>query len=217
MSRDSEESTTMTSRIVIPALLVLLLAACVAALVNGLPDDPPPLPVATPVGGIELIYARPFTLDQPYTHAWSAEHPQVKAGWVLVLAVDPDLVHPRQAAEPVLFVGDQTAERVNLGNESGHVVAIVPGPLDLAHAPIFFGAPALPEQVDAGKAAAELSAARQRGIAPIAADQIAKVSESSVHFTDDYELHAWCSDLIQTWSPQETDLIATLRVQPLTR
>jgi hypothetical protein len=216
----------MTSRsLLVPAVLVLLLAAGVGALVRGLPDDPPPLPVATPVGGIDLLYARPFTLDVPFTHMWRAERPQVQAGWVLVLAVDPALVYPRDTAEPILYVGDQTAERVNLGNESGHVVAIVPAPLgasgnvalDLSRAPIFFGEPGLPEQVDAAKAAAELAAARQRGLAAPAAATVAAVSDSPVHFTDDFELHAWCSDLIQTWSPQEIDLIAGLRVPRLQR
>jgi len=215
----------MTTRFVLPSLLVLLLAAGVAALVSSLPDEPPALPAATPVGGIDVLYARPFTTDVPWTHVWRAEQPKVQAGWVLVLAVDPDLVHPRQSAEPILYVGDQTAERVNLGNESGHVVAIVPAPLDasgavgldLSRAPIFFGEPGLPEQVTAAKASAELASAVARGIAAPTAQTLANVTQPQVSFTNDWELHAWCSDLIQTWSPQETDLIATLRVQPLGR
>jgi hypothetical protein len=215
----------MTTRFVLPSVLVLLLAAGVAALVSSLPDDPPALPAATPVGGIEVLYAQPFTTNVPWTHVWRAEQPQVQAGYVLVLAVDPELVHPRQSAEPILYVGDQTAERVNLGNESGHVVAIVPAPvngsggvaLDLAHTPIFFGAPGLPEQVTSAKAKAELDAAVQRGIAAPTAQALAAVSQPAVQFSDEWELHAFCSDLIQTWSPQETDLVAQLRVQPLGR
>src|SRR5262245_44746453 len=208
----------------LPVVLVLLLAAGVGALVRALPGEPAPLPV-TPAGGVDLLYARPFTLEVPFTHTWRAEQPSFAAGVVLVLSVDPDLVHPRQSAEPILYVGDQTAERVNLGNESGHVVAIVPAPLDasgavgldLSRAPIYFGAPGLPEQVTAAKASAELAAAVQRGIAAPSAQTLANVTQPQVRFTDDWELHAWCSDLIQTWSPQETDLIATLRVQPLGR
>jgi hypothetical protein len=215
----------MTTRFVLPSVLVLLLAAGVAALVSKLPDEPPPLPAATPVGGIDLLYARPFTVDVPFTHMWRAERPQVQAGWVLVLAVNPDLVFPRESAEPILYVGDQTAERVNHGETSGHVVAIVPAPLgasgavalDLTQAPIYFGAPGLPEQVDSAKAKAELASAVQRGIAAPTAQTLTNVTQPQVRFTDDWELHAWCSDLIQTWSPEETDLIATLRVQPLNR
>ena len=222
MSRHNEDNRNMNTRsLLLPGLLVLLLAAGVTALVSSLPDDPPALPVVTPVGGVELIYARPFTVDVPFTHTWRAEQPSVSAGWVLVLAVDPELVHPRQSAEPILYVGDQTAERVNLGNESGHVVAIVPatatGLQDLSRTPIFFGAPGLPEQVDSAKAASELAAAQQRGIAAPAAGLVSTVTESPVHFTDSWDLHAWCSDLIETWSPTETDLVAGLRVVPLGR
>ena len=94
----------MTTRFVLPSVLVLLLAAGVAALVSKLPDEPPPLPAATPVGGIDLLYARPFTVDVPFTHMWRAERPQVQAGWVLVLAVNPDLVFPRESAEPLSLI-----------------------------------------------------------------------------------------------------------------
>src|SRR5262245_4270050 len=112
----------------LPVVLVLLLAAGVGALVRALPADPPPLPV-TPAGEVALLYARPFTVEVPFTHVWRAEQPVFSAGVVVVLSVDPDLVHPRQTAEPILFVGDQTAERVNFGHESGRVVAIVPSAL----------------------------------------------------------------------------------------
>jgi hypothetical protein len=39
-------------------------------------------------------------------------------------------VYPRQTAEPVLYIGATTAERVNIGHESGRVVAIVPSALN---------------------------------------------------------------------------------------
>lgn len=211
----------MTTRsLLLPVLLVALLAAGVAAFVRALPGDPPALPAAMPVAGVDVLYARPFTLERPAIHAWRAEQPAYDAGWVLVLSVDPNLVYPRQVAEPILFVGDQTAERVNFGHESGRVVAIVPAPrdaagrpaLDLAAAPVFFGMPGLPEQVDAARAAAELSAARARGARPASAAALAAVTQPQVAFGDDWELHAWCADLIEAHSPQETDLIAGLRV-----
>jgi len=203
----------------LPVVLVLLLAAGVGALVRALPGEPPPLPV-TPAGGIDVLYARPFTVEVPFTHTWRAEQPSFSAGVVVVLAVDPDLVHPRQTAEPILYVGDQTAERVNLGNESGRVVAIVPAALDaagavaldLAAAPIFFGEPGLPEEVSAAKAATELAAARQRGLAAPSRAAVAAVMHPQVAFTDTWELRLWCSDLIETWSPQEADLVSGLRV-----
>lgn len=211
----------MTIRsLLLPVLLVGLLAAGVAAFVRALPADAPPLPVALPAGGIDVLYARPFTLQAPAIHAWEAAQPRYDAGWVVVLAVDPRLVQPRQTAEPILYVGDRTAERVNFGHESGRVVAIVPSArdasgrvaLDLSAAPVFFGAAGLPEQVDAAQAAAELSAARARGVQPPASAALAAVTQPQVDFADDWELHLWCSDLIERWSPQESDLIAGLRV-----
>ena len=93
----------------------------------------------TPAAIDEVVYARSFELDQGYKFEWRKEQPLVKKGVILVLKVDPDLVYPRQIAEPVLYVGDQTAERVNIGYKSGHVVAIVPGEVDLNKAMIWFG------------------------------------------------------------------------------
>jgi hypothetical protein len=203
----------------IAALALLMLAGGAFAVRQALRETLPPLPAVTPVGGIELIAARPFTLEVPYAHDWRAERPPVAGGVVLVLGVDPDLAFPRQSAEPVLFVGGQTAERLNLGHESGHLVVVVPAPLDaqgqvqldLSTTPIFFGAPALPEQIDAAAAAGELAAARARGIRPPAAPAVAAVSQPQVRFHDQSDLRLWASDLIEAWSPTEVDLVAGLR------
>jgi len=199
---------------------VLVLGGGVLALRQVLRDDgPPALPAVTPVGGVTLIAARPFTLDVPYAHDWRAERPTVQAGMLLVLGVDPDLVHPRQGYEPVLYVGGQTAERVNAGHESGHLIAIVPAPLDasgqvaldLAAAPIFFGAPALPEQVDAAIVAKELAAAKARGIVPPTPEQVATALQPQVPFHDAYDVRVYAADLIEAWSPTEVDLVSGIR------
>ena len=199
---------------------LLALGGGVYALRQVLHDDgPPPLPAATPVGGVTLIEARPFTLDLPYIHDWRAERPWVSGGVLLVLGVDADLVHPRQGLEPVLYVGDQTAERINFGHESGHVIAVVPAPvdaqghvaLDLSKTPIYFGTPALPEQVDAATVAKELAAAKARGIAPPSATAVAAVSQPEVRFHDQYDVRVYSADLIEAWSPMEADLVSGLR------
>src|SRR5262245_19930691 len=97
----------------------------------------------SPVRG--LVLARPFTLAETYVDSWRLEQPSVRSGWLLVLEVDPRYVEPHQAAMPVLLVGDETAECVNFGFDSGKVIAIVPS-LDLAASPVWFGAPELPER-----------------------------------------------------------------------
>jgi hypothetical protein len=213
-----------TRSLTLPILALLLLVAGGTALFQSVGDPPPPLPGETPVGGVTLLHARPFTLDQPYAFEWRAEQPAVAAGMLVVLEVDPDLVHPRQVAEPVLYVGAQTAERINVGARSGHVVAVVPAEpdgrggvqLDLAAAPIFFGEPMLPEQVDGARVAQELAAAQARGIEPTPAATVAAVMQQPVRFATRYDLALHASDLIEQWSPDETDLIAGIRA-PLVR
>ena len=200
--------------------LVLLLAGGGAALRFSLPDDPPPpLPAQLPAGDVQLVSARPFTLAAPATHSWRAERPTYTAGMLLVLRAPADLLASRQSAEPVLFVGGQTAERVNVGDSSGQLVVIVPAgldaegrvDLDLTQAPLFFGAPALPEQVDAAVAQRELAAARRAGIAPPSPAAVAAALQPQVAFDDDWELHLHAADLVERYAPQETDVVSGLR------
>ena len=75
----------------------VLAAAVVAA--------PPQLP-ATPAPVQDIVFAQPFTLDRGEVSNWRAERPEITSGYILVLKVDPDLVYPRQTAEPVLYVGN---------------------------------------------------------------------------------------------------------------
>ncbi|HTE06809.1 MAG TPA: hypothetical protein VK824_11470, partial [Planctomycetota bacterium] len=186
----------------------------------GLPDDPPPaLPAVLPAGGVELIAARPFTLASPATHAWRKEQPAYTAGVLLVLRAPIDTLVARQTAEPVLYVGAQTAERVNVGDSSGMLVAIVPAEtdaqgrvaLDLGAAPIFFGEPALPEQVDAQVVATELAAARRAGIAPPTHAQVTAALQEQVAFEDEGQLHLHAADLIEHYAPLEVDVVSGLR------
>lgn len=210
----------MTSRATL--VLVLVLSAVAGLWAYGpltAPQDPPPLPSDTLSAEVELLYARPFELDRPYTHAWRAEQPSVSSGLVLVLAVDPDVVAPRQTYEPVLFVGGQTAERLNTAQGSGHLVAIVPAApgTDLSKLPIFFGEPALPEQIDAATTAAELARAVERQVATPPAALVAERSADPVRFADDYQLRLYAADLIEQWAPDEQDLVTGMRAPLLVR
>lgn len=210
------------SRTVLLALsAAVLLGGAVTAYVRPwLDDGPPELPAAPASLPVKLVLAEPFTLGQPSVHSWRLEQPQFDSGYLLVLEVDRTLVHPRQAAEPVLYVGEQTAQRLNLGHESGFVVAVVPAPraaaggiaLDLASVPIFFGAPDLPERIDAAAIAREVAAARAAGVAGAGAAAVAKAARPQLAFADDWELHLHAADLIEAYSPSEGDLVAGLRV-----
>jgi hypothetical protein len=209
------------------AALVLGAGALGAWVTQRQGEDLPALP-ERPTGVQRLVVAQPFRLEQPYAHAWRAERPSVRAGYLLVLDVDPQLAFPRQTAMSVLYVGDQTAERVNQGHLSGRLVVLVPAPadaaglpvLDLAAAPIWFGAPGLPEQVDAAAVRAELERARADGVRPPAAAEVERaLAEGGALFTarerNDLERHA--AELILRYCPQERELAEGLLVPRLER
>lgn len=143
--------------------LRILLA--VAALAVGARAEVQPVP-ETPTAVTRVIAAMWFTVAEPFELSWGPDAGRLESGLVLVLQVDPALVQPRQAAEPVLHVGNSVALRSNRGHEWGVVVALVPGRPDLAVDPVWFGTPRLPEQVTADIVAEERARARRAGIAP---------------------------------------------------
>ncbi len=221
---DVEANMNRKSKLLTAAVLLAVAVPALNAWVKPLlSDSPPPLPANPAKSQVALGYARPFSLETAATHYWRKEQPQYKTGYVLVLEVDPELVHPRQSAEPVLVVGQQTAERVNLGHESGRLVVIVPTgakadgspDLDLSKAVMFFGTPALPEQVDAAKIEKELAFAIKSGAVAPSDAAVKKAMQPKVDFADDYELRLFCSDLIAQYSPSETDLVNGLRAPRL--
>lgn len=215
------------SRPFLAALAVLgLLAAGTTAVMRVLDDGAPPaLPADPSRSPVTVVAAWPFTLDVPAIHWSRAEQPRYDAGMILVLAADPDVLHPRQSEEAVLYVGAQTAEKLNTGHPSGHVVVLVPAPrdgrggvdLDLASSPVFFGTPALPETIDGARAAAELAAARAQGVTSESSAALASRVHGLVSFVDDGDLRTWSADLIERWSPQERDLVSGLRAPRLRR
>ena len=149
-------------------LLVCIYMSASPAIAN---DDVRPVP-KTPAAVIDLVLARPFTLAKGYTYDWSKERPVVRSGTLVVLKVDPNLVIPRNAAEPVLYAGNQTVQRLNHGHQSGHVIAVIPGDVDLTQAPIWFGSPGLPERVNAQMIKSERALADAAKIRPFAANKV---------------------------------------------
>ena len=103
------------------SVLMMILGASIAL------AEVPPVP-ETPASIESLLYARPFTLDEGFRFDWRQERPLVTQGVLLVIEVDQDLVYPRQVAEPVLYVGDQTAMRLNIASCPACVIASANGP-----------------------------------------------------------------------------------------
>ena len=215
----------------IPHLLLaaLLLPAAALGIQSTGPARERPATPATPAPVNGIVSIQPFELETEALHFWRAEKPAVRTGYLLVLRVDPALVYPRQVAEPVLYVGHQTAERVNVGFESGHVVAILPAAIDPQHPDyvdlsteiFWFGTPELPEQVDARRIAQEHRLARTAGVRPFPAKQLAAARERGGALNRQPGKRALLHDalrrLVRTYSPQERELVeGALGTEPRT-
>lgn len=172
-----------------------------------------------------LLYAQPFTLQRPEVFWWRAERPSYQAGWLLVLEVDPARVQPSDRAEPVLYVGDTVAERVNHPFRTGRLVVLVPSALapdgtpalDLATAPVWFGAPELPERIDAAAVAAARAAAPQaRAFTPDEIAQARAHSNPAILLEERADLDPILGELVREHAPEEPDLARGL-LAPRTR
>jgi hypothetical protein len=120
----------------------------------------------------EILYARPFTLEEAYLYAYTAESETLSAGYLLVLTIDKELAAPRNAAMPVLFYGARPVEPLNFGHLSGRMVCLVPGDTDLEAGLAFFGSRGLPEQIDSTRSASERALAERDGTRPFPAEMI---------------------------------------------
>lgn len=143
-------------------------------------DETPALPVlpSTPLPILELVSARPFTVDLPWPTDWRADHAMVREGWIVLLRVPHGVAVPRQTAEPVLYAGATTVERIENRLDEDLVLAILPasprssavpgdaagaedGMRPLAELTIWYGAPALPEAIDAADITREITLAEE--------------------------------------------------------
>jgi hypothetical protein len=151
-----------------------------------------------------------------YKHDWRKERPMVTAGTLVVLKINPDLVVPRQTAEPVLYAGNQTVQRLNSGHESGHLIVIIPGKVDLTQIPIWFGRPELPERVDANMIKSERALAEAANIQPFAVQKVQEAGIKGGEHLEVFDLHTLLRDhvaeLVLQYSPHEKHLAETWRL-----
>jgi hypothetical protein len=92
----------------------ITLSFCLLVLTMSALAETPPMP-KTPAAVDDIVYARPFSLEKGFKFFWRKERPEVTEGLILVLKADKALLVPRAAMMPVLYVGDQTAQRLNHG------------------------------------------------------------------------------------------------------
>ncbi len=177
-------------------------------------DAPPDIKkLVTPAAVADVVYISPFTLKVGYNHDWRQERPFINSGTLVAFKVNPDYVYPRNAAEPVLYAGSQTAQRLNYGHESGFVIAIIPGEIDLAREPVWFGGRQLPEWVNADTIKTERARAEQAGIRPFDAEKVASVTREPLEASDLSDLlREHVAELLLKYSPQEKALAETWRL-----
>lgn len=196
--------------------ILTILTALIAGFGSGAFAAPPPVP-ETPAGVSAILYARPFRLLEGFEYQWRKERFNVREGVLLVVEADPALVYPRQALEPVLYVGNQTAMRLNVGYPSGRVVALVPGQDALGPGtPIWFGTPALPASVSSQTIADERRLAAERGVAPPSSGTVSAALRAGGAALTKRDLNALLADaanLVRRYAPDEKDLAATLSTQ----
>lgn len=192
----------------------LAASALAAAVVIAAPPQTP----ATPAAVQDIVFAQPFTLEQGEMSYWRAERPVIESGYIVVLKVNPDLVYPRQSAEPVLYIGDTTAQRLNVGYRSGYVVAVVGAEItgdkamDLSKVKIWFGTPELPERVDANRIAQESALADAAGIKAFDAEKISTLLAQN-ETLDEQSMRGILDDVaaqIRRFSPQEESVAVSL-------
>jgi len=185
-------------------------------------DPAAPMTVTTPATAWHLIESRPYVLDEAYTSYDRAETLEVRSGWALVLEVPPGYAALRNGLMPVLYVGDQVAERWNSGETSNRIVVTVPCELDEAGEPaleletalVWFGTPELPERVDAKRIAEERALALAAGVASLSASEITDaraLGGDLLTLRDHSDLGRELAKWVDLYAPDEAEYAANLR------
>ncbi len=197
-------------------------AAVLAAFLLGVPvlgvcqSNAPSAQVATPAtpAAVKGILAlRRFTLATPYQYTWSSERRMVSTGTLVVLEVDPAYVIPRDTLQPVLFAGNVAIHRLNQGDKSGRVIGIVPGDVDLATVPIWFGTPQLPERLTPALIDSERALAAKAGVRAFGQAKTAAVTRPRLAAADLASLlRTTGAELVLQYSPQEKALAESWRL-----
>jgi hypothetical protein len=151
--------------------------------------------------------AWPIVLGAPFQYTWTATPQLVNEATLLIVDADPEWLRLRQTDAPVLFVGAAPAERLNVGVECGCAIVLVPGVVDPATTPIYFGSATLAERVDAAAGARELAAAVAEGARGFAAPVAPQAT-----FTDPSALYrTLLSELVLEHAPAEQMLAVAWR------
>lgn len=123
-------------------------------------------PVLLERGGVEeVVWARPFRLEEPTLYRYTREARAIDRGWLVELKVDPRYQQPHPIHIPVLWIDGQIAVRANW--RSRCAVVWVPGPADARDGRVFYGSTALPETLGPEDAEREAKKAVEAGVGPV--------------------------------------------------
>lgn len=168
---------------------------------------------ATPAPVKDILFAQPFTLETPFINTFSKERARVSNGVLIVVEVNPALVIPRNTLEPVLYAGNVAVQRLNHGEQSGRVIGIVPGTIDLTTAPIWFGTPELPERVTESTVQYERGLAERAGVRAFPAAKLSSIQRPVIATKDLATLlRTVAANLVYQYSPQEKQLADSWRL-----
>jgi hypothetical protein len=164
---------------------------------------------------VRLLFAQPFHLDQAYQYSWIKDGPMVSEGWLIAVSTDAKVAAVTDTHDELLFAGAMPIERLNEASDSGVVIGIVPSNVDLASTPIYWAKPEiLPEALTAEDAQATLAAATSAGVVAQAKGVVQRAQQDNggpVYEATQGMLYRYAADVIERFSPQESDLISGLR------
>ncbi|MEM7311309.1 MAG: hypothetical protein AAF682_31875 [Planctomycetota bacterium] len=207
------------------SLVTLLASAAAAATAFAFQNEEAPssAPATLEQSEVRLLFAQPFQLDHGYAHAWRADQPPVTAGYLVALRAEAELLPPMQIHHPLMFAGEMPLERINDGSDSGVYIGILPSAtgsdgaptLDLKETPIFWSKPdILPESLSIADARRVLSQAVAAGVEPQADERVDDAlaeGGGTVYVSGLGALRRYAADVIERYSPLETDLVSGLR------
>ena len=188
-------------------MLGVLLLVAGAVMAGTAPEAPAPVD--------KVVYAQPFTLEDGFAYPTRKEKPQVKAGYLLIVDADPELVLKRAMGSRILYVGKQTGWRINVGYPSGRAFVLVPAELnkagkvdlDLTKSRIWFGTHRFEGHADKPRIELEHDLAVEAGIARRPGREIdAALREADgqpLAFRDLHELRRHAAVLMQKYLPPE--------------
>ncbi|MEW6746562.1 MAG: hypothetical protein AB1486_27805 [Planctomycetota bacterium] len=162
---------------------------------------------------VELIYARPFEVEQPIPFVVGGKIEASKKGYIVVLKADLRVLEPMDVPDHVIFAGKAVTQKINSGYRSGYVVAMVPE-VNLFESALWVGSRLLPDTITPEVYDREQRAATERKIKPLTKRQVEEAlakGGSVLRVKDMNELWFETKPLILQYSPQEREMAESLR------